>query len=67
MPWSNDNVGAGWGEDHELFPGVGERTKFNPQTGRWENIIFKEGGNRHFHGWIDPDKDDAGSQMNPNK
>ena len=67
MGWDKDNTPDKWGEGKELFPGVKEKAKHNPQTGRFENIIYKEGDNDHFHGWTDPSTGDAGGKKNPNK
>lgn len=67
MSWSNDNVSEKWSEGKELFPGVKEKVKYDPTTGRWESMIYKEGGDTHFHGWIDPSKGDAGGETHRNK
>ena len=67
MPWNKDNVSNKWSEGKELFPGVKEKVKYDPATGRWESIIYKEGSDRHFHGWIDSSKNDAGGEINRNK
>ena len=66
MSWSKENTNDKWGESKELFPGVKEKTKFNPETGRFESIIYKEGSNVHFHNWLNPSKGEASSRINSN-
>jgi hypothetical protein len=67
MPWNNDNTGPTWGTERELFPGVFEKTRHDPETGRFENIIYsKQDPTRHYHGWSDPARNDAGGQINHN-
>jgi len=55
-----------WSEPKELFPGVFEKTKYDKESDKFENIIYKEGGDKHFHGWLNPEKNDAGGEINKN-
>ncbi len=68
MEKNRDNTPCNkWSDEHILFPGVGEKVRYNPQTGRFENIIYIKGGRIHFHGYTDPSTDQAGAEFNPNK
>ena len=67
MPHNKDNVPQKWSREKELFPGVFEKVKFDPQTGRWDSVIYKKGGSAHFHGWIDPKRGQAGGEIHPDR
>jgi len=56
-----------WSDARELFPGVSEKVRFDPKTGRFENIIYSKRGGKHFHGYIDPSTNEAGGEINKNK
>ena len=67
MGWNKDNTPDKWSEGKELFDGVKEKAKYNPETGAFENIIYKEGEKDHFHGWTNPSSGQAGGEKHPNK
>ncbi len=67
MGWDKENTPKSWSDGKELFPGVKEKAKYNPETCRFENIIYKEGGKDHYHGWIDPSTGSAGGEKHRDK
>lgn len=66
MPHNKKNVPAKWSEARELAPGIKEKVKYDPKTGRFENIIIFEGRDEHYHGWTDPERGEAGGEINKN-